>query len=274
MTRLDQYVAATWPEYSRSVWQKYIALGYVRVNGVAELVSKRAITDDDVVTTNIPAKLDHSKETLPIIYEDENVIVISKPVGVLSHSKGELNDEFTVADFFASRSSYNSDSNRPGIVHRLDRATSGIMIGAKTPEAALQLVRQFQDRKVKKTYYAVVDGQPKQDEASINVPIGRNPSKPSTFRVDANGKSAETYYKVEATNGIRSLVRLEPKTGRTHQLRVHLVHIGTPICGDTVYGKPDDRLFLHAASLEITIPGSQRMTFSTPVPPEFAAKVA
>ena len=180
-----------------------------------------------------------------------------------------MNEEFTVADFFRTKSTYHADTSRPGIIHRLDRATSGVMIGAKDDKTASLLVKQFQNRKVKKTYYAVVEGVPKELKATIQLPIGRNPSKPSTFRVDPNGKSAETYYEVEKTNGKRSLIRLEPKTGRTHQLRVHMAYIGTPIVGDSVYGKKDERLFLHAAKLEITIPTSKRIVFEAPVPPEF-----
>lgn len=263
-----------WPEYSRSVWQKYIELGYVTVNGEVETSVKRMLGEDDEVKAHIPAKKDFSGETLPVIYEDDNVMVVNKPVGVLTHSKDELNDEFTVAEFFRPQTSYHSETNRPGIVHRLDRATSGVLIGAKNDEAALQLVKQFQDRKAKKTYYALVHGVPRESKALIQLPIGRSPARPSTFRVDPNGKSAETYYEVEATNGRESLVRLEPKTGRTHQLRVHMAYVGTPIIGDEMYGQRDQRLFLHAAKLEITIPGGRRMTFEAPLPPVFRERVA
>lgn len=271
--RLDQYVAQKWPEYSRSVWKKYIDLGHVTVNDEVETSSKRMISDEDIVSVSVPDKTDFSSETLPLIYEDDNVIVINKPVGVLSHSKGELNDEFTVADFFRMKTSYHGDTSRPGIIHRLDRATSGVMIGARNEKTATLLIKQFQDRRAKKTYYAVVDGVPKENKAVISLPIGRNPSKPSTFRVDPNGKQAETYYEVEATNGKVSLVKLQPKTGRTHQLRVHMAYIGNPIRGDVVYGSADDRLFLHAASLEITIPTSHRTTFVAPLPREFKERV-
>lgn len=269
--RLDAYLAQYWPEYSRSTWQKYIEAGYVSVNGTVEKSSKRLLDEDDEVTTNVPDAPTHDDQALPVVYQDDNVIVINKPVGVLTHSKGALNDEFTVADFFARYSTYHTDTNRPGIVHRLDRDTSGILIGALNDDTAKLLQRQFSDRKAKKTYIAVVDGTPKQPEALIDLPIGRNPKSPSQFRVDPNGKSAQTVYKVLASNGKYSLVELKPLTGRTHQLRVHMAHLGTPIHGDRVYGKEADRLYLHAAELEITIPGGERKTFSTPVPPEFAA---
>ncbi len=269
--RLDAYLAQYWPEYSRSTWAKYVKAGYVKVNGAVETSVKRTLEEDDEVTTEVPKKPTHNDESLPVIYRDDNVIVINKPVGILSHSKGALNDEFTVADFFKRFSKYHLDTNRPGIVHRLDRDTSGVLIGALNDDTAKLLQRQFSDRKVHKTYVAVVDGTPKMEEALIDLPIGRNPKHPSQFRVDPNGKSARTLYKVLATNGKRSLVELQPQTGRTHQLRVHMAHIGTPIHGDKVYGEPADRLYLHAAKLELTIPKGQRMLFTADVPPEFAA---
>lgn len=273
MMRLDAYMAQYWPEHSRSVWQKYIAAGYVSVNGSIETSVKRSLDEDDEVTYKIPENSDHSQSTLPIIYEDENVIAIDKPAGVLTHSKGALNDEFTVAEFMRSKTTYHTDSNRPGIIHRLDRDTSGVILCARNEMTASMLQRQFSDRKVKKVYYAVVDGNPTQHEAIINLPIARNPKEPSKFRVDPSGKPAQTAYKVIKTDGKHSLVELRPHTGRTHQLRVHMAHLGTPIHGDRVYGTEADRLYLHAASLEITIPTSNRMTFTSSVPEEFSSKI-
>ena len=267
--RLDQYVAQFWPEHSRATWQKFIKLGYVFVNGESILLPKYQLGEDDAVTVNIPEKADHSAKTLPIIYEDDDVIVINKPAGVLTHSKGELNDEFTVAEFVRPKTSYHSDSDRPGIIHRLDRDTSGVILCVKNDAAAVMLQKQFQRRTVKKTYAAVVDGLPEPQEAIIDIPIGRNPSKPSTFRSDPLGKSAQTHYKVLKTNGKLSLVDLQPKTGRTHQLRVHMQHINTPIHGDRVYGSEADRLYLHAAILELTLPNGEHHAFTAPVPSEF-----
>ena len=119
----------------------------------------------------------------------------------------------------------------------------------------------------------MIDGHLAQPQAVIDLPIGRNPSAPSTFRVDANGKSAQTTYRVLQAGTRYSLVELKPTTGRTHQLRVHLAHLGTPIVGDRVYGREADRLYLHAAELEITIPGSDRRTFTSPLPSEFKSLV-
>lgn len=267
--RLDSLLAEKYPETSRSTWQKYIKEGYVSVGGNVQTSPKSDVTDADNISISIPEATDFSAQELPIVYLDDNVVVINKPIGILTHSKGALNDEFTVADFFRRYSNYALDTNRPGIIHRLDRDTSGILIGARNSLAASLLQKQFADRKSKKVYMAVVDGILKEKRAAINLPIGRNPTAPSTFRVDAKGKSAITEYTVLAENNKQSLVELKPLTGRTHQLRVHMKYLGAPIRGDKVYGKSADRLYLHAKSLEITLPGGVRETFSAPVPPEF-----
>lgn len=267
--RLDAELAKRYPEYSRSTWAKHIKAGHVSVNGKVVDSSKFDVSETDSISIAKPDAPDFQNDELPIIFIDDNVIVINKPIGVLSHAKGALNEEFTVGEFFRRYCQYNVDSNRPGIVHRLDRDTSGVMIGARNDETATMLQKQFADRKTKKTYFAVVDGVPKLDRANIDLPIERNPSAPSTFRVGSNGKNAVTKYEVLASDDKYSLVKLQPKTGRTHQLRVHMKYLNTPILGDKVYGKPADRLYLHAASLEITIPNGDRRTFEVPVPSEF-----
>ena len=274
--RLDQYVAQYWPEYSRAVWQKYIEAGYVSVNGEVVTSSKKTLGEDDEVTVDIPAPTDYSEHTLPVIFENDDVIVINKPSGVLTHSKGAVNEEFTVADFVRERMTEPEDTNRPGIVHRLDRATSGIIIAAKNSAAKHHLQKQFQDRKAKKEYIAITRGIPKHPKASVDIPIERNPKEPSQFRVGTNGKPAHTDYEVIAHNDRFSVISLRPTTGRTHQLRVHLEYLGTPIVGDDIYdgGKsPIGRLALHARSLEITLPGGKRETFIAELPEDFAAAV-
>ncbi len=275
-TRLDQELTNRYPQYSRSTIQKYIKAGYVTLNGAVATSAKQDVTENDDIGLVPPTRTDTSKEELPIIYIDDNVIVVNKPAGVLTHSKGALNDEFTVADFFRRYTTNALDTNRPGIVHRLDRDTSGVIIGARNDETALLLKKQFADRTTKKQYTAVVDGEPKLEKALIDLPIGRNPSKPSQFRVDSKGKPALTAYEVLATNGTQTLLELRPKTGRTHQLRVHMEYIKTPIAGDRVYGAEDSakRLCLHAHSLELTIPTSTRKTFTAPVPELFREMVA
>ncbi|UTX51718.1 RluA family pseudouridine synthase [Candidatus Saccharibacteria bacterium TM7i] len=269
--RLDKELSARFPDLTRATIQKYIKAGYVHVNGAVVTKPSADVNDAAEITLQTPEKADFSDKELPILYMDDAVIVVHKPAGILTHSKGVMNDEFTVADFFRRYTSFGLETNRPGIVHRLDRDTSGVIIGARTEEAAQLLKKQFANRTVKKTYLAVVSGQPKIAEAVIDLPIGRNPSAPSTFRVDVKGKSALTTYKTLDTNGTHSLVELRPKTGRTHQLRVHMQYIGTPILGDKVYGTnaPADRLYLHAETLELTIPGSERRTFAAAAPDSF-----
>ncbi len=267
--RLDAYLAQYWPEFSRSTWQKYVRAGHVSVDGVVVTSPSFTLGEDSEVTTNVPEKTDFSHQKLPILYEDKNVIVIDKPAGILTHAKGALNDEFSVAEFMKGKTSYGADTNRPGIIHRLDRDTSGVILCVKNELAAKYLQKQFGNRTVKKTYYAVVDGIPKEQSALIDVPIGRDPKKPSQFRADPNGKTAQTFYQVEKYGKKSALVRLEPKTGRTHQLRVHLAHMGTPIVGDKVYGRAEERMFLHAACLEVTLPGGERRSFRSDIPKEF-----
>ena len=159
---------------------------------------------------------------------------------------------------------------RAGIVHRLDRGTSGVMIAAKTTEASSWLQKQFAQRRVKKVYVAVVHGSLEPEHAIIEMPIERNPKKPQTFRVGSNGKPAITEYTVVSSTDKLSLLELKPTTGRTHQLRVHLSEVGHPIVGDTFYGGLEGkRLYLHAKSLEITLPNRQRKVFVAPEPVEF-----
>lgn len=272
--RLDNELAERYSETSRSTWQKHIKAGHVSVNSVVQVSPKFEVTDVDVIAVDTPERADFSDQSLPIVYIDDEVIVINKPVGVLTHAKGALNDEFTVADFFRRYSTYQLETNRPGIVHRLDRDTSGVMIGARTEAAAQMLQKQFADRKTKKEYAAVVTGHLGQSMALIDLPIGRNPTAPSTFRVDAGGKTAQTTYEVMSVGEKYSLLKLRPRTGRTHQLRVHMQYVGTPIVGDRVYGVTTaDRLYLHAHRLEVTIPGGERKVFTVEIPESFEKKV-
>ncbi|NCO10506.1 RluA family pseudouridine synthase [Candidatus Saccharibacteria bacterium] len=269
--RLDKELNQRYPDISRSTLQKYVKEGYVRVNGEVCTKTKQEVTPHDNLAVTIPDRIDYSDQALPIVYIDDHVIVVSKPAGVLTHSKGVMNDEFTVADFFRRYTTNGLASSRPGIVHRLDRDTTGLIIGARNDDAAALLKKQFAARTAHKEYVAIVKGVPKQSQARIDLPIGRNPSSPSTFRVDPSGKAAVTSYQVMASNGEFSLVLLKPETGRTHQLRVHMQYINTPIVGDRVYGSGEmgDRLLLHAYKLEITTPPSHRQAFSAPLPDEF-----
>lgn len=255
--RLDHLMMEIYKSYNRSTLQKFIENGYVTVSGEVAKKPNQKFEEGARINLVIPDKLKNADVKPEVIYEDKNVIVVNKPAGLLSEAKGEYCPERTLADFGL-------------ICHRLDRDTSGVMILAKTPEVQKFLKRQFQDRKVHKTYVAVVKGRPKLDEARIDLPMMRDKKRPTTFRVDASGKEAETFYKVLQSNGEYSLVELKPTTGRTHQLRVHMKYLGHPIVGDLVYGDgKGKRLYLHAKELEITLPGGDRRVFEVKLPRGF-----
>lgn len=278
--RLDVALAKKYDNLSRSSIQKMVKNGLAKVNG--RIITKvKELVDESIDLIELAEVQKDAKHIdLEIIYEDENVIVVNKPKGVLTHSKGVLNNEFTVADFFELHGcDFAKDTNRAGIVHRLDRETSGVIIGAKNDTAAKKLQKQFSERTTKKEYITIVEGVPSPNKAIVDLPIARNNSLPSTFIVNAKGKTAQTKYEVLESKNNRSLVKLNPKTGRTHQLRVHLAYIKHPIVGDRVYNdrysEKDSRMFLHAKSLEISIPPnntnttSQRMVFESPLPDDF-----
>ncbi|HSX06971.1 MAG TPA: RluA family pseudouridine synthase [Candidatus Saccharimonadia bacterium] len=275
--RLDQKVVELIPELSRGFAARLIEDGKVTVNSTIQTKPGYKLRADSkvVVDYNIAELAQIPEIELEVLYEDDDCVVINKPIGVLSHSKGAFNPEGTVATWLRSRLKGLS-GERGGIVHRLDRATSGVMICAKTPEALSWLQKQFATRNVKKTYVAVVTGQLNPPEAVIEMPIGRNPKAPATFRVDVQGKYAKTSYSTMTKNDKYSLVELKPETGRTHQLRVHLGHLHHPIVGDVLYnGESADRLYLHAEHLEITIlNGHERKVFTAPLPPAFTEHVA
>ncbi len=290
LKRLDQYVVEARPRLSRAYAAKLIEQGRVTVNTQPSKAGYKVRPQDTVAIDYDESELDVIPHIdLPVIYEDDDCIVMNKPAGVLTHAQGHLSAEASVATFLRDRLAEelrdaperSEQANaRAGIVHRLDRATSGVIIGAKNQAALSWLQKQFAQRRVKKTYTAIVEGVPEPSEAIIDMPIERNPKAPATFRVGANGKSANTHYEVieQAGSGksAETLLELRPETGRTHQLRVHLAHIGHPIVGDHLYGHAafEDRLFLHAASLEITLPNRERRVFTAPLPPEFTERLA
>lgn len=289
--RLDQRVVAMLPQLSRAYAAKLIETKRVSVNGSSQVKPGYKMRPGDEVVVDYDAGLETQIPDieLEVLYEDDDCVVINKPVGLLTHSKGAFNPEPTVATWLRTKCARSDLAQQPsvigptshtneraGIVHRLDRATSGVMICAKTPEALSWLQKQFAQRRTKKTYLAVVTGQMKPDAAVIDMPIERNPKAPATFRVGQQGKSAKTTYKTIMTNGKYSLLELKPETGRTHQLRVHLAHQGHPIVGDVLYkGEPADRLYLHAEELEITIPKDhERKVFRVEAPAVFQTKAA
>lgn len=255
--RLDLILAEIYKSYNRSTLQKFIKNGFVKVDGEIVLKPNLKFADGIKIDLNVPTEMKNADIVPTTIYEDENVLVIDKPAGLLSMAKGGYCPEKTLEDFGL-------------LVHRLDRDTSGVVILAKNAEAQTFLRRQFQDRKAHKTYLAVVTGTPKLKEARLNLPIARDLKRPTTFRVDPRGKASETFYKVLKNDEKHALLELKPTSGRTHQLRVHMKYLEHPIVGDAVYGvEKGDRLYLHAKSLEITLPGGKRMTFEAKTPEEF-----
>ena len=265
--RIDVALTELFPDISRSQWQKQIERKHIFINNKS-VSTKQLLREGDALTI-VQQENEKTNQKIPIIYQDENVIVIDKPAGVLVHAKDALDSETTVVDAL-KKFLPDDGTNRPGVVHRLDRGTSGVMIIARNAQTKTYLQKQFENRTVNKKYIAVVEGTPLENEGLIKWSIERNPKRPNTFRVGKNGKIAETHYKVLSSSNSRSLIELTPKTGRTHQLRVHLANLGHPIIGDRFYkGKTEERLMLHAKQLEISIAHNDRRIFSAETPIEF-----
>ncbi len=266
--RTDKLLAEELPQFPRAALQKLFDKELVWLNDKITKPGIKVRAGDRLKADLSPLDIKIADIDLPIIYEDDNVLVIDKPSGVISHARGKFFDEPSVASFVRQRTGQKGE--RSGIVHRLDRATSGVMITAKNQETLSFLQKQFGVRKVKKTYMAVIVGSMPSEEGIIDMPIARNPKVPKQFRVAPDGKPAQTRYRTRQQHGRYTLLELTPETGRTHQLRVHLHQLNHPIVGDELYGgEPAERLLLHAASLEITLPGGERTVFTAPLPAVF-----
>ncbi|HET6863725.1 MAG TPA: RluA family pseudouridine synthase [Candidatus Saccharimonadales bacterium] len=272
--RADVFMAKYYPEFSRSSLDGLFDGGLVILNS-KPVKNAYKIRQGDTFNVNDDILFVQPEAIeLPVIYENDDVVVIDKPAGTLTHAKGALNNEATVASFIQPKLDKDMPkSNRAGIVHRLDRMTSGVIITAKNAAALKWLQKQFSSRKTKKNYAAIVEGELEPPEAVINAPIARNPRNPQTFAVYPSGKPAQTEYKatkVFSKNGdMYTLLDLKPLTGRTHQLRVHLAYIKHPIVGDAVYGRAAEHLYLHAKKLELTLPNGERKVFSSTEPAYF-----
>lgn len=263
--RLDQRLVQLYPEFSRSQLAKLIKSGYVIVNGVVETKPK-TLVENEQITLNLPQK---NAQSYPILFENTDCLVIDKPAGALSHNISSIDSEWTVDDFAHLHSDL--PKSQRAIVHRLDRDTSGLIIAAKNQTAFDDLKHQFKNRQIKKTYLAVVEGKLPHETATIKLPIARSLSHPGKHQVDSNGRQAITHYQLIKTSGKRSLIKLTPRTGRTHQLRVHLSHIGCSIVGDSLYGQAnkDQRLMLHASKLIFSDLSGKSITVISPTPKEF-----
>lgn len=269
VVRVDKFLAHLYPEYSRAAITKLFDLKLIKLKGESIQPGHKLRPGTTFEYDLGPLQAVPEVIPLPILYEDDNVIVVNKPAGIISHARGKFWQEASVASFIRDRIS-GMDGERGGIVHRLDRATSGVMICAKNEATLSYLQKQFSAREVQKTYIAVVSNKPKLDTAIIDAPIARNLHDPKRFMVSSEGKAAQTEYKVIRSSNKYATIELQPKTGRTHQLRIHLLYIKSPIVGDDLYGgEPYQRLLLHAKSLEIKLPDGLVKTFTSPLPSEF-----
>lgn len=275
--RLDKLLAARLESLSRSQAQALIRDGQVLVNGRPVKASYR-LEGGEAIAVSLPAQADEqpAAEVIPldVLYEDEQVAVVNKPAGMVvhpafGHTSGTLVNAVLarwpqIAGF--------SDPSRAGIVHRLDKDTSGVIVVAKTPEALDWLRVQFKQRLVRKRYLALVHGAPQTPEGVIDAPIGRDPAQRKQMAVRRDGREALTEFRVLEHYADFSLLEVFPKTGRTHQIRVHLAFIGHPVVGDRVYGQRKQpiklkRHFLHAASITFApAPGAPPITVEAPLP--------
>jgi len=280
--RLDHHLQARLPEYSRSRLQDWIKDGHVTLNGKPSKASLALRGGERVVVTpaNLPP-LKAEAEDLPleVLYEDAAVVGINKRAGMVVHA-GAGNHTGTLVNallhHFESLSSAGGDL-RPGIVHRLDKETSGVLVVARTDAAHRDLADQFQSRTVEKIYLALVHGLVAQETGTVDKPITRDPVRRTRMTCKlSTGRSALTHWKVLRRFSKHTLLEVKIGTGRTHQIRVHLSSLGHPILGDTLYGAPasrilPERFFLHAARLRFRSPATGAdVTLEAPLPPELA----
>lgn len=269
--RADVILANAETNYSRAALGKLFDMGNVLLDGEQAKRGDKPKLGQVFEADLSPLEQEPDVIDLPVLYEDDDVIVIDKPAGIISHSRGRFWQEASVASFIRDKTR-DMTGDRAGIVHRLDRATSGVMIAAKNEATQKFLQKQFADKKVKKQYTALILGIPQNAEAHIIAALLRNPKTPQQFMVNTDGKHAETQYRITKSKNGLSMVVLLPVTGRTHQLRVHMQYIGHPIVGDVLYGvhaSKEKRMYLHAESLQITLPGGDLVTFTAPLPSDF-----
>lgn len=278
--RLDKALVAKLPEYSRTRLQALIKDGFVSVGGQTAAKGGQLVEPGQVVRIELPPpqSTDLIPEAIPldIIFENPDVIVINKPAGMVVHpSVGHFSGTLVHAVLAHIPDLQGiGGEQRPGIVHRLDKDTSGLILIAKNDLAHRWLQDQFRSRKVEKVYLALVDGVPPTPEGRIEAAISRDPAKRKRMAVvsPGRGRDSTTEYRTLETFPAHTFIEAHPHTGRTHQIRLHLAFLGTPIVGDTVYGRknptlPLSRHFLHAASLTIQLLGeSNPRTFNAPLP--------
>lgn len=308
--RLDHYLAAQLSdvnktEVSRARVQQLIAKGEVLINSAAAKASLRLRGDEQITVAGPPQapplRAIAEEIALDIVYEDDDLAIVNKPAGMMVHAGAGATDDArnrgtlvnALLHHFKQLSAVGGDL-RPGIVHRLDRATSGLMVVAKNDESHQRLAKQFSAREVHKTYIALVHGWPKQDHGTIQSAISRHSQRRTRMTTKGfGGRAAVTHYtvvrKVDSPYGKFALVELKIETGRTHQIRVHMSSLGHPVVGDALYGAPGElrsqsnkrraagmpailalnRNFLHSAALEFSHPRTKEsLKFSRPLPKE------
>ena len=309
--RLDQYLASQIAEVSRARVQQLIERGEVLVNGAAAKASLRLKGEERITLTGPPQAppLRALAEEIPldIVYEDDDLAIVNKPAGMMVHAGAGATDDArnrgtlvnALLHHFQALSGIGGEL-RPGIVHRLDRSTSGLMLVAKNDEAHRQLAKQFSARQVHKTYLALVHGWPKQDRGTVQSAISRHTQKRTRMTTRGfGGRDAVTHYvvkrKIDSPYGKFALLEVKIETGRTHQIRVHMSSLGHPVVGDALYGASAElraqsnkrrpagmpatlaleRNFLHSAALQLTHPRTgARLQFSRPLPLELEALLA
>ena len=280
--RIDRYLAQQRPDLSRSSVQKLIEDGMVTVGGRRVRSSYRLRIGDVIgLTVPPPALLQAQPEAilLVIVYEDDDMLVIDKPAGLVVHPAPGHTSGTVVNAVLAHAPemlSLGQDAERPGIVHRLDKDTSGLLVVAKNEQALRFLASQFKERSTEKTYLALVHGHLSPTHGEIDAPIGRDPRYRQRMAVVAGGREAQTGYHVLRYVGDYTLLEAMPHTGRTHQIRVHFASIGHPVAGDPVYGprRPIpglSRQFLHATRLRLRLPSTGEVReFCAPLPADLA----
>jgi len=279
--RFDAAIARALPQYSRSRLREWIDRGKVTLDGEVAPATRRVRGGERVVVESEPdpREVAFSPEPigLRIVYEDDALLVVDKPAGLVVHP-GSGNWHGTLANALLNHAPQLASIPRAGIVHRLDKDTSGLMVVAKTLTAQTALVRELQARSVTREYMALAAGDIAA-RGSIDAPIGRHPTRRTTMAVVATGKPARTHFDVIERFGVATLLRCRLETGRTHQIRVHLASLGHPLVGDPTYGRKGALVFgrqaLHAARLALAHPVTGKTCrWDSPLPPDFESLLA
>lgn len=270
--RVDVLIAR-WLDESRAQAQERLRAGEVLIGQTPPLKSRRVVAGEMVTIVAQPSQppVAVAMQPVPVRYEDEHVVVVAKPAGLVVHRGAGTKGQPTLVDALRAMDvplAHTGDGDRPGIVHRLDRGTSGVLVIAKTDPARTGLVAAFKRHAVDRQYWALVDGNPDPPAATIDAPIARSASNRTRFAVNPQGRRAVTHYDLEESFGRASVMSVRLETGRTHQVRVHLSAVGHPVTGDRAYGASTtlrDQLGLHRPALHANRLGFVHPVTGTPV---------